>query len=62
MNKILIKSDKYEVLFKVNGDNMLNRVFMKGIVGLIIAFASVTGFAASIYQRGIDFIQILTTL
>ena len=56
MNKILIKSDKYEVLFKVNGDNMLNRVFMKGIVGLIIAFASVTGFAASIegYWKSID--------
>ena len=35
---------------------MLNRVFMKGIVGLIIAFASVTGFAASIegYWKSID--------
>ncbi|ENW81581.1 MULTISPECIES: DUF2147 domain-containing protein [unclassified Acinetobacter] len=35
---------------------MLNRVLMKGIVGLAIAFASVTSFAASIegYWKSID--------
>ena len=35
---------------------MLNRVLMKGIVGLTIAFASVTGFAASIegFWKSID--------
>ena len=56
MNKILIKSDKYEVLFKVNGDNMLNRVFMKGFLGLSITFTSLMTYAASIegYWKSID--------
>lgn len=56
MNKTLIKSDKYEVLFKVNGDNMLNRVFMKGFLGLSITFTSLMTYAASIegYWKSID--------
>jgi uncharacterized protein (DUF2147 family) len=44
------------VLFKVNGDNMLNRVFMKGFLGLSITFTSLMTYAASIegYWKSID--------
>jgi len=44
------------VLFKVNGDNMLNRVFMKGFLGLSITFTSLMTYAASMegYWKSID--------